>query len=159
MKEGKLKTLLIEDIKDLKASLLDFDGDVEAIAIIPSAGADMTDIKQLLQNLTLYKVLAKPDPNLKEASIELDYHAIDPIKVTDINLTDPDNLILNGKIKIPWSAGEDIGVVGGYFLDEEIATTICREINIHTAERVRLISAAMIKSLKFRTDIAENAMT
>lgn len=160
MKEGKkLKTLLIEDVKDLKSSLLDFEGDVEVIAMIPKLAPDVASIVDALRNLELYKIIAKPDPNLQDMGISLDYHAIDPIKITDINLTDKENLILNGDVNIPWTLPEKVIIVGGYFLDEELANELCREINVHTSKRVDQLLEKLTKSQKFRRDIASNAMS
>ena len=160
MKEGKSKskTLLIEDIESLKSSLLDFDGDVEVIAIVNSKGDELMELVRRLKNLKLFKIVPKPDPNL-EGLIALDYHAVDPMKVTDAIFTDPDHMIFNGDVKIPWDTDKsETTVIGGYFLDEEVARTICREFNIHTAKRVDALADKLTRSQKFRKEIAENAM-
>jgi len=161
MKEGKskLKTLLIEDVKELKSSLLDYDGDVEVIALVPGKGYDLGDIMTALNNLHLFQVVAKPDPNLQDLGVNLDYHAVDPITVTDINLTDPDDIILNGDIHFPREGNNEVTIVGGYFADEELANELCREINVHTARRVDRIADVITKSQKFRRQIADNAMS
>ena len=147
-KEGKVKTLLIEDMKNLKSDLLDFDGDVETIVVVP-AKSDVANLIETLANLALYKIVAKPDPN----------HAVDPITVTDMDLTHEDHLLLNGTIKLPRTPENEITVVGGYFMDEEVANELCREINVHTAKRVDDILDQLTKSQKFRRDIASHAMS
>ncbi len=160
MKEGKskVKTLLIEDIKDLASSLIDFDGDVNAIAVVPGTGCDLGDLLGRLKDLKLYRVVPKPDPNL-EGLIEMDYHSIDPITVTDGNFTDPDNMIFNGDIKIPWEAQAHVPVVGGYFLDFDYANTLCRDLNVYTSKRVDVLAEKLAKSQKFRRDIANDSMS
>ena len=157
-KEGKVRTLLVEDIKDLKSDLLGFDGDVETIAVIP-AHCGVTNLIDILANLKLWRVVAKPDPNLESLGINLDYHSVDPITVTDMDLTHEDHLLLNGTIELPRTPEKEITVIGGYFMDEEVANELCREINVHTAKRVDDILDQLTKSQKFRRDIADRAMS
>lgn len=160
MKEGKskVKTLIIEDVKDLQGSLLEFDGDVNKIAIIPGIGVGLGDLLENLRNLKLYHIVPKPDPNL-EGLIEMDYHAIDPINVTDANFTDPDDMIFNGDIRIPWEGQAHVTVVGGYFMNEDLAEKLCRDLNVHTSKRVDALAEKLVKSQKFRRDIANDSMS
>ena len=157
-KEGKLKTLVVEDMKDLKSQLLDFGGDVETIVVIP-AESDVTNLIKMLTDLKLFKIVAKSDENLEGIDVNLDYHAVDPILITDMDLTHEEHLLLNGTIKLPRTPDKEIIAVGGYFMDEEVANELCREINVFTAKRVDIIMEKLTKSQKFRRDIADNAMS
>lgn len=160
MKEGtKVKTLIVEDLKDLKASLADFDGDVEEIAVRPGGDTDMISLIGKLKGLTLFEVVAKPDPNLQGLGFTLDYHAVNPIPIKDAVFTDEENMIFNGDIKIPWESKIEVPVIGGYFLDEEEANELCREINVMTAKRVDKLAEVLAKSQKFRRDIANDSMS
>ena len=160
MKDKKSKTLLVDDIKELKALLMDFDGQIEAIEIAPELGQkDVKSLVESLDGLQLFEVVSKPDPNLEPLGVEMDYFAIDPINVTDVNLTDKEYIIFNGKVKIPRKPSENVNVVGTFFTDEQLADELCQEFNIHVTERVEELSKVLVKSLSFRKKIADNAMS
>ena len=119
--KGKVKTLLLEDTNNLKDALLDFDGDIKTIQMTPKVG-EIRPVVDMLNGLTLFEVVSKPDENLEGLGISsLDYFAVNPIIVSDINNTEPDHILFNGDVKIPRVQTQDVGVIGTYFLDEETA--------------------------------------
>ena len=159
---SKVKTLRVEDVKNLKADLLDFEGDVKDIHVVP-ANTKMDDIIAMLTCLTLWRVVPKKDDNLEKIGVQLDYHAVDPIKVTDINLEpdgpDSKDILFNGVIRIPKTPTGEKNVTETFFLDEVLADQWCREINEYTNRRVQVISDMLIKSLSMRQDIAKNSLS
>jgi len=158
-KEGRVKTtLIVRDAKDLAGSLLDFDGDVTIIGLTPDVGSTLNGVVKALDGLRLYKIVPKPDPNLQGIGVNLDYHAVDPIEVTDALFTDPDYLIFNGEVKIPRKLSENIPVVGGYYTDFEQAQELCTELNAYTSRRVDEIMHKLAQSKKFMQKIADNGM-
>jgi hypothetical protein len=160
-KKDKLTTLIVDDMNDLKAMLLDYDGDVEGIQLAPALGTGSTEgVLAALNNLTLFAVVAKPDPNLDGFDVNLDYYAVDPIIITDINLTKEDVIVFNGDIELPREVTEENqDVVGSYLVDEELAESLCREINEFTSKKVDALAAVLTKTQKFRREIASKSLS
>jgi hypothetical protein len=161
MKNSKVKTLIVEDIASFNGSLQDFDGSIDDIKVLPNIGkGDTASLLAALKGLTLYVIEAKKDLNLEEVGIFLPYHQVTPIIVTDTNLVDdPDNLVLNGDIKIPWESNDNLDIVRTHFLDEEIANNLCLGINAYTDARIDKLSQILAERRKLQKEIVKNNLT
>ena len=162
MSKPKLTTLIVQDANDLKGQMIDFDGSIDLIGFVPQGVESMNDLASQMKDLTLYVIAPKPDPNLTALGIDLPYYAVDPIRIEDMNLIDdPDNLLLNGdSVKIPWKdTGEQVPIIGTYFMDEEYANSYCQEFQIYTNMRVDKIMAVLAKSKKMREDVSAKSMS
>lgn len=161
-KEGKLNSmLLIQDVEELKERLTDGTIDMSEVSqiIVQEPSTEISDLVKNLVGLKLYVIVPKPDKNLEKMNIVgLDYYAVDPIEVTDINLTaDPDNILFNGSVKMPKKGVDDATLIGTYFTDEAWANEMCTQLNEATNRRIENFTNMLNRTLKMRKKIvAEN---
>ena len=68
-------------------------------------------------------------------------------------------MIFNGTIHIPKQSSKRVAILKTYFTDKEYAHDIMNQLNEHADNRVEEMQAMLLKSLKFRRDIAEEKLS
>lgn len=147
--------LLTVDVADLRDQIKAAEGNVVVIQG-PGSNPALANLLTNLEELTLFQVVAKKDPNLEQLNVKMDYYDINPIPVETINMQpgQPD-IRINGEIVIPKGLKQKQNVLTTFYTNEEDAIAVTDALNDYTNQRVEEIITMMQKTLKFRQSIVD----